>query len=151
MTLASKMPFVRKGGAPLGADGPRARRMAERVRTSREAMAAARPFNSAIADLTAQIAALRVAVAWRGRDDDLAHEAGALARAVYRQQVAFADATVGLTSLAEHDERIGDTRSALDDVSVAIELIRKTLARPEPHVRDPRPPGTAYVPAKFNR
>lgn len=122
--------------AAAAGNGPRARRLAESVRSSREAMATARPFNSIVVSLGARIAELRVAMTMRAgprRGTTLANEADALARTVYRQQVAFADATHALSVSAEHDERIGDTRTALDNASTAIELIRKTLSRPVRH------------------
>jgi hypothetical protein len=173
-----KAPRSRELGTPTAIDGPRSRRLAARLRVSREAMVVARPFNSMIAAWKVQMAELGIAMTRQGghrERTNLANEADALARTIYREQSAFADAAKALTASAEQDERIGDTRRALDDVSAAIELIRKMLARPTHRaasvrevvkvaklrppsnlrnavpVRASGPADTAYVPPKFNR
>ena len=112
--------------------GPRWNRLLERQRLSSEAMAVARPFNGMVAALEAQIAELRAALDQGGtgatgpRLSDRAHLLG---RAVYRQQLAFGDATGGLdTSIAAND-RINETREALDSAAEAVEFIEKALAK----------------------
>ncbi|MEO6395981.1 MAG: hypothetical protein ABIO40_08745 [Devosia sp.] len=104
----------------------------ERQRLSNEAMAVARPFNAIVTALKVQIDELRATLE---RDDDtttptgLSDAAHVLDRFVYGQQLAFADATRMLAcSIAEND-RISDTRNALNSAAAAIDVIRTTLGK----------------------
>lgn len=112
--------------------GPRWNRLLERRRLSSEAMAVARPFNGILATLEAQIAELRAAV---DRGDTVptgpgpSDRADRLGRSVHAQQLAFADATTALASAIKANDRIKDTRRALDSAAAAIECIQKLLAK----------------------
>lgn len=116
----------------LAVGGPRWNRLVERQRLTNEAMAVARPFNGIVAALRTQIAELRAIL---DRDDDshtrtsLCNTALLLDRAVYGQQLAFADATRMLASSIADNDRISDTRNALNSAAAAIAAIQTALGK----------------------
>lgn len=116
----------------LAVGGPRWNRLVERQRLSNEAMAVARPFNGIVAALRTQITDLHALLEL---DDDsqtptsLSETAHLLGRAVYGQQIAFADATKLLASSIADNDRISDTRNALNSAAAAIEAIQTTLGK----------------------
>jgi len=83
-----------------------------------------------------QIAGLRAAMDRDGQgaaQAGTAGEAEALARAIYGQQLAFIDAAKALLPSGADDERITETRKALDRVSAEVDRIRAVLSRHQRH------------------
>ena len=130
-------------GLAMTLGGPRSRRLVEQLRVSGEAMAAARPFRRELARLDAEIADLRRALDSGNNHADrpeMFKVSESLRRAVYGEQVAFADLTVSLANSVAANDRINDTRLALDSTASDVEGIQTELAR---HLRRDRAHGLA--------
>ena len=120
-----------QGGAraSIAIGGPRSKRLAERLRVGRAASAVVRPFNELIAGWEVQIERLQVAVELANSAEGmgLIKQANVLARRIYDQQVAFADAARILAPPIATDVHITDTSRALNLASEAVEHIRTLL------------------------